>query len=311
MKDVGFVKKRDKFKRWIFFIVLVLILLVLFLIFCIDNNKNSSINGEKNTSKNFNVIEKNMKTENNVNLLDDYNVEKGKKTTENCGKNQRKIENMEQNNSIAEKKDSNYFQNKDFSDWNKNCDWNLILLNDKNKIPNGTFPDLADYKDVKGKKYFKVNAGILACLDEMIKFAKKDNIDLWVSSCYRDIDYQTFLYNKKIKFYLDKGNNRSVAENLAKKVVAEPGTSEHNLGLAVDFNDVRDDFYLTDAYKWLIKHSDEYGFILRYGKDKKEITNKIYEPWHFRYVGKDHAKKMKSMSICLEEYIDLLMRPSK
>ena len=286
-------------------------MLVLFSVFSINSNKYHSVKKEEDTFNNFRVSKENMEIENQVQLINDSSVENEKKDAENCGKNQRKIEKMRQNNSIARKKDSFYFQNKDFSDWNRNCDWNLILLNDKNKIPNGTSLNLANYKDIKTSENFKVNSNILVHLDEMIKSAKKDNIDLWVSSCYRSIDYQTFLYNKKIKFYLNKGHNKQNAESLARKVVAEPGTSEHNLGLAIDFNDVRDDFYLTDAYKWLIKHSDEYGFILRYGKDKKEITNKIYEPWHFRYVGKDHAKKMKSMSVCLEEYVDLLTESNK
>jgi outer membrane receptor for Fe3+-dicitrate len=112
--------------------------------------------------------------------------------------------------------------------------------------------------------------------------------------------------NVKINYYLKQGYNRPEAEKLARKVVAAPGTSEHNLGIAVDFNGVKDDFYKTEEYKWLTEHADEYGFILRYTKEKQNITKKIYEPWHFRYVGKEHAKAMKRMGLCLEEYIDFL-----
>lgn|GEM_PF-524891 len=202
----------------------------------------------------------------------------------------------------ADMKDENYYKTKVFSEWNRNCSWNLILLNDYNPIPNGTLPNLKDY----GK--FKVSAGILDHLDRMIKAAGNDGIKLWVSSCYRSLDYQKWLYQKKINFFINKGYEEKEARKKAGKIVAVPGTSEHNLGIAVDFNDDRSDFYLTDAYKWLIDNSDKYGFILRYSKEKQKITSRIYEPWHFRYVGESHAKKIKELGVCLEEYIDILSR---
>ena len=198
-------------------------------------------------------------------------------------------------------KDENYYKTKVFSDWNKDCSWNLILLNDYNPIPSGTLPNLRDYGE------FKVNAGILDHLDRMIKAAGNDRIKLWVSSCYRSLDYQKWLYQNKINFFINKGYEEKEARKKAGKIVAIPGTSEHNLGIAVDFNDDRDDFYLTDAYKWLINNADKYGFILRYSKEKQKITSRIYEPWHFRYVGESHAKKIKELGVCLEEYIDLLI----
>lgn len=190
---------------------------------------------------------------------------------------------------------------KNNQNWNKKCSWNLVLLNDENSIlPGQENPPLENYD---GKK---VHAKVLSYLKNMIEAAKKDGKNLWVSSCYRSIDYQKQLHNVKINYYLKQGYNRPEAEKLARKVVAAPGTSEHNLGIAVDFNGVKDDFYKTEEYKWLTEHADEYGFILRYTKEKQNITKKIYEPWHFRYVGKEHAKAMKRMGLCLEEYIDFL-----
>lgn len=190
---------------------------------------------------------------------------------------------------------------KDFSSWNKSCEWNLILLNDSNSITSETVPKLRNYCGTY------VNAGIFGDLNAMINAAKKDGIDLWISSCYRSFKDQDILHKNKIKFYINNGNTLEKAQELACKVVARPGTSEHNLALAIDFNGVRDDFYLTKEYKWLVDNGDDYGFVLRYDKNKQKITNKIYEPWHFRYVGEKHAKSMKKLGFCLEEYIEYLV----
>ena len=105
-------------------------------------------------------------------------------------------------------------------------------------------------------------------------------------------------------------NEQGMSEEEAKKEaatrVAIPGTSEHHLGLAVDINSVETSFENTKAFKWLQKNAENYGFVLRYPKDKKAITKIIYEPWHYRYVGVEHAKEMNRLGLCLEEYIDLL-----
>ena len=85
--------------------------------------------------------------------------------------------------------------------------------------------------------------------------------------------------------------------------MARPGTSEHNLGLAVDFNSVEQSFENTKAFKWLKKNCTDYGFILRYSESKLDITGVIYEPWHYRYVGRDNAKKIAASGLTLEEYI--------
>ena len=81
-----------------------------------------------------------------------------------------------------------------------------------------------------------------------------------------------------------------------------PGSSEHNLGFCMDIVCVEEWFEDTDEFKWLMQHADDYGFILRYPSDKENITKVIYEPWHWRYVGVEEAKKIKASGLCLEEY---------
>lgn len=90
------------------------------------------------------------------------------------------------------------------------------------------------------------------------------------------------------------------------KLINKPGASDHNLGLAVDFNNVDNNFKQTKGYKWLIKNAESYGFVLRYPEEKVRITGISYEPWHWRYVGKEHAKKMNELNMCLEEYVEYL-----
>ena len=94
------------------------------------------------------------------------------------------------------------------------------------------------------------------------------------------------------------------AVEVADRAVQKPGYSEHNTGLAMDFNTVNDSFKNTNTYAWLMEHAEDYGFVLRYPEDKEDITGIMYEPWHFRYVGVEHAKKMNELHMCLEEYIE-------
>ena len=116
------------------------------------------------------------------------------------------------------------------------------------------------------------------------------------------------LYNQ----YINKGYSREKAKELAAQYVAPPGTSEHLTGLAVDLispdwynthSSLTSDFENTKQFAWLYAHCAEYGFILRYPKDKVAITGYSYEPWHYRYVGVEAAKEIMSKKICLEEYV--------
>ena len=104
------------------------------------------------------------------------------------------------------------------------------------------------------------------------------------------------------------GKSKEEAERLTLQTINKPGTSEHNLGLAVDLNYVNYDFEKSGAYKWLTENAEKYGFVQRYKKEKENITKVDYEPWHWRYVGEENAKKMNELDMCLEEYIDYLKK---
>lgn len=136
--------------------------------------------------------------------------------------------------------------------------------------------------------------------------------DLYGQSGYRSYSLQQTLNTNKINYYLNQGYSYNKAVELACSVVAAPGTSEHQSGLAIDFTtsanggSLTESFANTPAGKWLKENSWKYGFILRYPADKTNITGYIYEPWHFRYVGQPHAEYMYKNGLCMEEYFSLL-----
>ena len=185
---------------------------------------------------------------------------------------------------------------------NKIDDWRLILVNSRNPLPEDSKEPELVY--VEGKQFDKRAAGEL---QEMMKAMKKDGItNIWIQSTYRSIEYQKQLYDNKINEYLSKGATKEQAEALTFEYINRPGESEHNLGLAVDFNNVDDDFENTKAYNWLSVNAKDYGFVMRYPEEKADITGIAYEPWHWRYVGKEHSYKMEELDMCLEEYIEYL-----
>lgn len=173
----------------------------------------------------------------------------------------------------------------------------LVLVNAANKIPD-------DYKlnltTAFGIRMDKITS---AAYTNMWKSALKDGITLWISSGYRSEEKQRSLFSNKVETYIKKGLLRQQAEKEAEKSVARPGYSEHATGLTLDLNGVRDDFDQTKAFQWLSQHAQEYGFILRYPKDKQDITKTKFEPWHYRYVGAEGAQAMKADNLSLEEYL--------
>ena len=160
---------------------------------------------------------------------------------------------------------------------------------------------------VKYKKTRGVRTAVEA-LKAMLEAAKADGVGKkWqISAGYRSWDDQVSLLNAKINSYKtrNKGWSSSKARRAALRSVAEPGASEHHLGLAFDVNRKgTSSFAGTKNSEWLNEHCWEYGFIIRYEKDKESITGFVAEPWHIRYVGVDHAMYMKEHHLCLEEYI--------
>lgn len=183
-------------------------------------------------------------------------------------------------------------------------DWNLFLVNPDNTIDENWTPQ--ELKSVGNDQ--SIDSRIYSAYNAMISAAKKDGVSLWVVSGYRSYSKQNRLYNNRVT--RSKNENPSFtqeeAEADAARNVARPGTSEHQLGLAIDFNSVETSFADTKAGKWLKEHAAEYGFILRYEEDKQDITKVTYEPWHYRYVGAKHALTMQEKGMCMEEYIDWL-----
>ncbi len=187
----------------------------------------------------------------------------------------------------------------DFADWNKKCSVEMIVVNKDNFLPSGYQPKI---KSCRGKEIAEV---AFDGLNTMIEDAKKDGVKLWISSGYRSTELQTKLFNRQVEKEKSKAViSQEEAEKRAAMVVARPGTSEHNTGLAVDFNGVEDNFYTTKEYDWLVKNAHKYGFIERYQKKWKNVTGVIYEPWHFRYVGKENAEKIRNSGLCLEKYVE-------
>lgn len=181
-------------------------------------------------------------------------------------------------------------------------DWRLVLVNRENPLKEDFTVELENIDRTR-----KVDKRIIGELKEMMKAMKSAGINnIWIQSAYRSVEYQKNLYDNKINEYLSSGITIEEAERLTSEYINKPGESEHNLGLAVDFNRVNDDFENTMAFRWLSENAKDYGFILRYPEEKACTTGIAYEPWHWRYVGKENSYKMEELNMCLEEYIEYL-----
>ena len=177
--------------------------------------------------------------------------------------------------------------------------WNLTLVNTGYRIIDSYKPDLVY---VCGSSE-RLDKKIAEHYEAMYNAAKEDGVTLTPCSGYRSYDRQKNNYNNKVAYYEDLGYTKDEALEKAATIIMPPGSSEHNLGYAMDIVCVDEWFEDTDEFKWLMENAQDYGFILRYPKDKQDITKVIYEPWHWRYVGVEHAKKMKDSGQVLEEYL--------
>lgn len=181
-------------------------------------------------------------------------------------------------------------------------DWRLTLANSENILPEDFKVELADIDSTR-----QFDARAIKYLNQMMNDMRKAGIsNVWVQSAYRSIERQKELYDNSVQKYLKQGKTQKEAEKLTDEYINKPGSSDHNLGLAVDFNNVDNNFEDLKAFKWLKENAENYGFVLRYPKDKEDITKIEYESWHWRYVGEEHAKKMNELHMCLEEYIEYL-----
>lgn len=182
-------------------------------------------------------------------------------------------------------------------------DWQLLLVNAWHKLPEDYHVErktLANGLQVDARIYDDLNAMLTDC--------REAGLEPIVCSAYRTEDTQTRLYRNKVSRLLSAGWSRDTVEQEAARWVAPPGTSEHQTGLALDI--VSADYQLLDEQQaqtpeqqWLMAHCWEYGFVLRYPTDKCAVTGIGYEPWHYRYVGKEAAREMQQKGLCLEEYL--------
>ncbi len=138
----------------------------------------------------------------------------------------------------------------------------------------------------------------------MQQAAAADGITLTPVSGYRTLERQTNNYNASVQSYLGQGYSKEEATRLTEQYYAIPGTSEHEMGLAMDIGQVDDAFANTPAYTWLQAHCVEYGFIYRYPKEYVDVTFINWEPWHYRFVGQNHAAEYTRLGMhTLEEYV--------
>lgn len=179
----------------------------------------------------------------------------------------------------------------------------LTLVNFENTIPKDWKVDLVQLNNGQS-----VDRRIYDDLIAMLQAAKSEGLNPLICSSYRTNEKQEQLYQNKVSEYLSQGYSKVEASDKAAFWVAKPGTSEHQLGLAVDIVSTKNQRLdrsqeNTVEQQWLIQNSWKYGFVLRYPTNKNSITGVGYEPWHYRYVGKEHAKKINELGVCLEEYV--------
>lgn len=176
--------------------------------------------------------------------------------------------------------------------------WEYTLVNAEHPLGDVAPESLTE---LENGHYFDTRA--VNALQNFIDAARAEGLSVCLSSSYRNYSEQSYLYNRKVQ---QLGGDTAAAA----RIVTPPGASEHQLGLCAD---ITDRFYEvktqelenTALYQWMLAHCQEYGFILRYPKDKEEITGIIYEPWHFRYVGVEAATYIMENNLCLEEFLAL------
>ena len=181
---------------------------------------------------------------------------------------------------------------------NAGDDWKLILVNAEHPVPEDYSVTL---KELRNDQW--VDERIYPELQQMFDDARAEGIYPLINESYRSAERQQEILDNYIAAYEAEGLSTEEAQQRALEVVAKPGTSEHQLGLALDII-VEYEEDSTVTWQWLKENCWRYGFILRYPEDKTEITGISYEPWHFRYVGAEAAQQITERGITLEEYLE-------
>lgn len=202
------------------------------------------------------------------------------------------IKTISGDNSISSLSDFQWIFEKD------DCEeWELVLVNSKNSIPKNYDIELTKLSNGEC-----VDERIYPALQQMFDDARSQGVNPTVREGFRTRDDQEKIMQNRINKYISEGYSKAQAKNKAGEEVASPGTSEHELGIAVDIN-AANGSSSEEVYSWLSKNAYKYGFILRYPSGKETITGIEYEPWHYRYVGKESAKEIYNRQITLEEYL--------
>ena len=175
-------------------------------------------------------------------------------------------------------------------------EWMFILANPWNSI--GEYaPELTQFRDVE------IDYRIYDAMNAFVTDAEAQGLTVVMTSGYRGYDTQSWLFQRKVDQY---GGD----EETAATIVARPGTSEHQTGLAADITDnyyeyMNESLEETALYQWMSAHCHEYGFIVRFPKGRQDVTGIMFEPWHYRYVGKEAAAYIMEHDLTLEEFLSL------
>ena len=184
--------------------------------------------------------------------------------------------------------------------------WQILMVNPWNTVPEGYEVQTTS---VGGGHYIAQEAAV--DFSNMVYAMQQQGLGPIITSSYRTGTRQQEIFDDRMAGYMAQGMTEEEAYAKTATSVAIPGTSEHQLGLAMDmtdayYNKLDEGQMETPTQLWLIENSWKYGFILRYPDGKSEITGIIYEPWHYRYVGKELAAELKELNLTMEEYLDQL-----
>lgn len=190
----------------------------------------------------------------------------------------------------------------------------LLLANKENPLGQDYKPanlTRLECKVTKDEDHYLREDAALALYAMMLEMSISGIDDVAVTSSYRSYANQSWLFGYYKEQHMSEGMTEAEAEAAVLVYSARPGTSEHQTGLCVDFTTdsiggaVDDKFESTTAFEWLNENAYKYGFILRYPKDKTDVTGYKYESWHYRFVGRTVAVEMKELGVCFEEYLEI------
>lgn len=305
----------QKLKRIIRTSAIVIVLLTFYIIFAVNQGDKSAenypndINTENKTitnqssEKDTSIFELSEQQDTDTHSQNDA---KNKNTDSEFSSDSQTDKNTDTNKKEDSETDSEHKNNTDTDAENAlaemifpySGEWNLIVVNKYNPIPEEYEFELTEMENGK-----QVDSRIYDSLQEMLNAAAAEGIYADIGEAYRTTEEQEAIMDEYINGYIEQGYTEEQAAAEAKNWVALPGTSEHQLGLALDING--DGITTSDqaVYDWLAQNAYLYGFILRYPYGKEEITGIDYEAWHYRYVGETAAREIYFSGLCLEEYL--------